>query len=337
MIDELYGIADKLRNGKLLLIEVDNYRDSVMDYHQFNFRFTDDMKWWTPFPMDAEKQIFLDLVDHMKNQGGQSKEIAILRFDVSTQMPVVQNMAGHTVAKLQGSTEFDIEMHVSGSLMQTITTRGPYVHTYPPSPGLSAAFAQMMNALGGNPQPMIIGASQIEEKQPVELEDAGLTLEPIVGYRDFEILWRTDDCRLYSRNGEMWAPRERMVAVCVSQGRQFIDHDAPDANCERKCGIYAFSSPSHKDLQVSSAAVWGEVNLWGEVLICPTGWRAEYAYPKTLFVRDHGTKMSGRVRDRLEAAYGIPVHLVEHREGITSDEYIDKALSLLTQEGGENK
>ena len=79
--------------------------------------------------------------------------------------------------------------------------------------------------------------------------------------------------------------------------------------------------------------IWGEVNLWGTVLVCPEGYRAQYAYPKTLFVRDVGTKLIRMFAENLEKAYGVPVHLVQEREGMTAGELMEAELKQLLGDG----
>jgi hypothetical protein len=168
------------------------------------------------------------------------------------------------------------------------------------------------------------------------LKDLGVSIEPIVGYRDF-YPDLTDDgsVLLYSRNDVAWTPRKKLRAFCVSpqsSNVNFFRHDAPDVKC--KCGIYAFDSPDHDDMKIS-AYVWGEVYLWGEVLICQSGYRAEYAYPKTLFVLSNGTKTIRWMAEELEREYGVPVFLVNKKDGQSLSSVIDTALQHLTK-GGEN-
>jgi hypothetical protein len=160
--------------------------------------------------------------------------------------------------------------------------------------------------------------------------DGGVVIEPYVGYRDFEVLTKDDvhEPSLVSRNGLLWEYFKPMIAMC--HGNVFAKHDAPHIDCE--CGIYAFDKPTHRDLK-STAMIWGEVNLWGTVLVCPEGYRAQYAYPKTLFVRDVGTNLIRVFAENLEKAYGVPVHLVQEREGMTAGELMEAELKKLLGEG----
>ena len=82
-------------------------------------------------------------------------------------------------------------------------------------------------------------------------------------------------------------------------------------------------------------------SMWGKVYICESGYRAEYAYPKTIFIRDFGTKVIRRLRDELEERYGVPVFLVIEREGKFAEDIIADQLeafmigSTTKTEGGE--
>lgn len=164
---------------------------------------------------------------------------------------------------------------------------------------------------------------------PTELRTSETT-ELIVGYRDF--VFDNDDWCLKSRNGAIWPARERMYSLCGNN--VFVSHDAPDEACT--CGIYAFDDPKHKDMNLSGR-IWGEVYLWGKVLVCHSGYRAEYAYPKSIFIRDdHDTKAVRYLRDRFEDDYGVPVMLLKTREGKTINELMDEQLSKMLNEGGEN-
>lgn len=144
-----------------------------------------------------------------------------------------------------------------------------------------------------------------------------------IGYRDFG--WKPELNRLFSRNGYGWTPYAPMIALCQKRRH----HDAPHEDCE--CGIYAFSRPDHPDLN-TDAQVWGEVALWGDVLVCADGYRAEFAYPQTLFMHDDGLKRTRYIHDMIEQEYGVPVHLVKDRAGQTASEIIQAELDKLVND-----
>jgi CheY-like chemotaxis protein len=103
-------------------------------------------------------------------------------------------------------------------------------------------------------------------------------VSPVVGYR----AWLLDPCGLTSLNGEFWHPNQQLQAVC----RKSIRHTPPRGNCT--CGIYA--AKSFDQLRTIGYAryahrgVRGEAYLWGTVVEHKLGWRAQFAYPKTLVV-----------------------------------------------------
>lgn len=188
---------------------------------------------------------------------------------------------------------------------------------------------EFMFTRSGQPQlarPMNLGGVSITKRKPMDFKTGPMPLkartsdEVYIGYRDF--VWKPDHNRLASRNGFGWPPYKHNYAVC-QRGKR---HDAPHEHCE--CGIYAFNTADHPHLDVN-AFVWGEVALWGDVLVCDSGYRAEYAYPQTLFMRDDGLKVTKHIRDTIEQTYGVPVHLVQHRAGQTADQIIQKELEKL--------
>ena len=95
--------------------------------------------------------------------------------------------------------------------------------------------------------------------------------------------------------GEPWHSGQPLAARCrvysagtiVGRAEAAHDaHDAPQANCT--CGVYASRSFEH--LRTTGYVRYGihrEVNLWGTVVEHELGWRAQFAYPKTLFLPPH--------------------------------------------------
>jgi hypothetical protein len=100
-------------------------------------------------------------------------------------------------------------------------------------------------------------------------------------------------------------------------------HAAPTTACT--CGIHAvpFGFPqslAHQDrlLPPGRSIVVGTVSLWGEVIECERGWRAEYAYPSRLFMPrasslperaiglgDYGVRVDVLARSAAEALYEL--------------------------------
>jgi hypothetical protein len=166
------------------------------------------------------------------------------------------------------------------------------------------------------------------------LEDLGTSITPIVGYRDFGI---KHGGVLVSRNGVVWPYGRPLVATCHPRS-QPKKHIAPKIGCS--CGIYAFDSPDHHDLEMASE-VWGEVYLWGDVLICESGYRAQFAYPKTLFIRSNDYLSD--VAKELENLYRVPVIKVNERTGQTAGDILMQLITAgknpdltFMDEGGES-
>lgn len=150
------------------------------------------------------------------------------------------------------------------------------------------------------------------EKKP--LKDGGMIVEPIVGYRDWDMGFSAYDAHawLESRNGSRWPGYEPLAMECksISSKNRWVGHENPHPECS--CGIYATTDHKHPDLDRSD--VWGEVYLWGEVLVCETGYRAEFAYPKRLFVPSLESRLARKMGDALRAEYGVPVEVWEGGE-----------------------
>ena len=153
-------------------------------------------------------------------------------------------------------------------------------------------------------------------------------VKPIIGYRMWGLasfLMSVGVC------GEMWYPGQPMTARCkvsypkVSKARFALagamriargdvrwgldlfrgHHESPHIRCT--CGIYAMKRLDHVLVRFR-CAVYGEVYLWGKVVEHEYGWRAQYAYPKTLILN---VEAGSRVGDSLEGltAYGADIYI----------------------------
>jgi hypothetical protein len=103
-------------------------------------------------------------------------------------------------------------------------------------------------------------------------------VSPIIGHR----VWRWDAAGLSSLNGKRWSPRQPLAAKCGA-GNAHDAHDLPRLDCS--CGVYAAKNIEHlRQLGYEGRGIRGEVHLWGTVVEHELGWRAQFAYPKTLFL-----------------------------------------------------
>jgi hypothetical protein len=164
-------------------------------------------------------------------------------------------------------------------------------------------------------------------------------IEPIVGWR----MWRLPPSALYvdlvgrfdggamgagspaqveafwlrSGNGEPWIPGRALQARCRSgapYGKAPVRHDESSPTTGCRCGIYATETrdPLLKFLRLvrrSGLHVFGEVNLWGRVVIHQSGYRSQFAYPRRLWLLNRvgcPEELVKSVLERLET-YRVPV------------------------------
>jgi hypothetical protein len=106
---------------------------------------------------------------------------------------------------------------------------------------------------------------------------------PLVGWRAWRVAETRAGLRLLSAvYDDVWLPGREAVASCAH------GHRAPDAAC--MCGFHALADPGgvrrylvgRNDPGVIGR-VAGLVSLWGTVVECERGWRAERAYPLRLW------------------------------------------------------
>jgi hypothetical protein len=159
----------------------------------------------------------------------------------------------------------------------------------------------------------------------------------IVGWRVWAVLDTDDGTRLASVYYRVpWPVRHRLSGECFAGnglsrflGWHSEGHLAPNRECQ--CGIYAARDvtnalqhlrATHRPLHSSSGLartkpfhyVLGWVSLWGDVVECRAGWRAEHAYPQRIFVPAR-TLASESVTDvetiaESLADYGVPVEIL---------------------------
>lgn len=110
---------------------------------------------------------------------------------------------------------------------------------------------------------------------------------------------------------EEWVPRKVMTAKCISDRFGLMlslwgtdkprKHLSPGSECN--CGVWAFRTleellsalKEYKDVRVI-----GMVYLWGRILECEKGYRAQHAYPAELWLLDDSLEELGWI-------YGVPV------------------------------
>jgi hypothetical protein len=149
-------------------------------------------------------------------------------------------------------------------------------------------------------------------------------ISPIIGYR----VWRWNAAGLKSLNGEPWSPGKPLAAACrvsirgKTVGRAEAVHDANDAPREKcTCGVYA--SKSLQPLRTTGYeryGICGEVNLWGTVVEHEHGFRAQFAYPKSLYLSLKMLPIAlAEIQGRLQALtlYGSDIFVLGNGETIS--------------------
>lgn len=122
----------------------------------------------------------------------------------------------------------------------------------------------------------------------------------IIGWRGWRVTTSGNEYRLQGLGRDaVWEPKKPVKAECRKDvlrtpfifGDPFVErpkpHDCPDKDCS--CGVWAFRDLNEfKKMgeSYSSTAVVGQVYLWGRVLECENGYRAQFAVPKELWIFD---------------------------------------------------
>jgi hypothetical protein len=133
-------------------------------------------------------------------------------------------------------------------------------------------------------------------RRRMSASDLPLYPEAIVGWRS----WYVTDGRLSSLTFDhKWPVGKELVARCNE-----TKHRPPYQRCG--CGVYALKSL--EILRRSSyfnGECFGQVALWGKVIEGEDGYRAEFAYPKALYV----SYLNYRLVEPL-SVYGVPVRVL---------------------------
>jgi hypothetical protein len=95
-------------------------------------------------------------------------------------------------------------------------------------------------------------------------------------------------------------------------------HEPPQTDCT--CGIYASKSRGQlRETGYERYGICGEVQMWGTVVEHKLGWRAQFAYPKALYLPlDILPFTLAEIRSRLEALalYGSDIFVLGNGESI---------------------
>ena len=147
--------------------------------------------------------------------------------------------------------------------------------------------------------------------------------EPLRAFRAWDI---TAEGLLRGARGIDWEPVGHMTAACGSSAWQYYGQNFKCTRCPslaqsghagHGCGIYGYTTPellathtrrvTDADAFVwtsfgggATGSVWGEVEMWGEVMVHEGGYRAQHARIVRLFATDPNV-------ETVAETYGVPV------------------------------
>ena len=149
-------------------------------------------------------------------------------------------------------------------------------------------------------------------------------IEPFVGWKG---LLADSAGSLYSPAVTTpWPARKRLVAKCIAVTRSSGSaHVPPLKSCS--CGIYAvktfedlkehgynmWEAGAYRVSSKSGTQIWvvARVSLWGDVIEGQIGYRAQYAYPKKIYVPGSALKLGALIRER----YGVQLGIIDRYTG----------------------
>ncbi len=150
-------------------------------------------------------------------------------------------------------------------------------------------------------------------------------VEPLGGWRLWSVAAGPGGVRLRSLFHEVdWPPGRALHAACMARRFPWLrrtpgrrrGHPAPEDGCT--CGLYAARGEWLRAYmrRQGGGYVYGRVLLWGLVVECEQGWRAEWAYPERLYVPDAaaGDELSVDELVAELAVYGVPVEAALDRD-----------------------
>lgn len=124
------------------------------------------------------------------------------------------------------------------------------------------------------------------------------SLTPITAWRAWALTMEGSEYRLKAiGQHSIWLPKKKLEASCAKGG---TNHPAPHFSCE--CGVWCFKTlelllPA---LEGYTVPILGNVSIWGRIIETDKGFRAQYAYPKELWLLD-------KAHEQLGYIYGVPV------------------------------
>jgi hypothetical protein len=129
-------------------------------------------------------------------------------------------------------------------------------------------------------------------------------VEPFIGWRCWGVKHTRSGVRLVSAGGTEWPTTTALEAMC--RHNHGHDHLPPAEGCT--CGVYALDADlPYYTFDSDDYRVFGEVFLYGIVVRGTQGFRAQRAWPKSLYVAHKDWRLAGPLRE----AYRVPVRLTD--------------------------
>ncbi len=128
--------------------------------------------------------------------------------------------------------------------------------------------------------------------------NAGISAEPITAWRVWRLVEWTTKCPILLESvtwPKIWQPMKPVTGI---------------VGLSLYTGIHAWKSQDKcleymAELSETYQLVYGEVSLWGRVLIHTYGYKAEQAYPKTIYVPKNILSHKIEISKELRNAYGV--------------------------------
>jgi hypothetical protein len=163
-----------------------------------------------------------------------------------------------------------------------------YGYGYPSIP--PAMFSPVNPLLSGLGPLASNESASLKPKPPLPEEHI---VAAITGYRAWNVPLFVDELRSVAKSHK-WKPYQRFEAQCEAS-------QCSGVACS--CGIYAFNKmelvqKEYTTTDRNKRYVYGECWLWGRVLECKDGYRAQFAYPKA-FIN------SGPIAERMAEVFGV--------------------------------
>lgn len=197
------------------------------------------------------------------------------------------------------------EMLQTQQLQQTWPQQNPFSSGGLLSGGLLNGLAGAIGALGVEPASNAIDAKIVDALKAAEprvvtrrIAD-GITM--ITAWRAWGVTNNAGEWRLKALGkNHIWEPKKRLEATCEASKQ----HPAPQKECT--CGVWSFKTldvliPA---LNAYTVKVFGNVSLWGRIIETENGFRAQFAYPKELWLLDDAMEELGFI-------YGVPIRTIE--------------------------